>query len=104
MIVRPSPTPVALRVADVSLFCKRLRQPLVAKTGTELPRSLGNGISRNTLRSFSATCRVNIVATNGQTYGALNMKGFTSEKPTLFIDGRFRAKMAGNARPLALFH
>ena len=35
-----SPTPVALRVADVSAFCKSLRQQLVAKTGAELPSHL----------------------------------------------------------------
>ncbi len=36
----PSLTPVALRVTDVSLFCKSLRQQLVDKTGTELPSHL----------------------------------------------------------------
>ncbi|MFN5191335.1 MAG: hypothetical protein ACK5DL_09395, partial [Burkholderiales bacterium] len=38
--MRPSPTPVPLRVADVSLFCKTLRQQLVEKSTTALPSHL----------------------------------------------------------------
>ena len=38
--MRPSPTPVPLRVTDVSLFCKSLRQQLATKTTAELPSHL----------------------------------------------------------------
>ena len=38
--MRPSQTPVPLRVADVSLFCKALRHQLVEKSTTALPSYL----------------------------------------------------------------
>ena len=38
--MRPSPTPVPLRVADVSQFCKLLRQQLADKNSAELPSHL----------------------------------------------------------------
>jgi hypothetical protein len=47
--VTPSPSPVPLRVADVSLFCKSLRQQLAEKTDAALPSHLAmlNVIARS---------------------------------------------------------